>query len=89
MASSRSVTNGVASYCTSTSRAASSAISWETAATAAISCPAKRTHSASAVQTAFTPGSRSALAVSIRTILPAGIGARTILAQSIPGSCTS
>ncbi len=74
---------------TSTSRAASSATSGEIAATAATSWPAKRTARASVVQTAFTPGSFSALEVSIFTISAAGTVARTIFPQSMPGMVMS
>src|SRR5438477_2800993 len=71
------------------SRAASSATSGETAATAATSWPAKRTARDSVVQTAFTPGSFSALEVSILTISAAGTLARTMRPQSMPGRLTS
>ena len=74
---------------TLTRRAASIAISGETAATAATSCPAKRTTFESAVQTAFTPGRASAFEVSIETISPAATSAPIIRPYSIPGSFTS
>ena len=78
IASRSSCVNGFSLYVTFTSRAASSAISGETAARAATSWPAKRTIFESAVQTALTPGRAAAFDVSIERISPAGTSAPII-----------
>jgi hypothetical protein len=74
------VTKALSFNFTSTSRAASSAISGETAATAAMSWPANLTRRVGATQTAFTPLRASAFEVSTDRTSPAGISARTIFA---------
>jgi hypothetical protein len=89
MAAFRPVTYGRSSYFTSTSRAASSATSGDTAATAATSWPAKRIFRDSVAHTAFTPGSACAFDVSMDTISAAGTRARTIFPHNIPGTLTS